>query len=92
MLIDEYQYTEQEIGTVFELLNATTNKTYQQNSSKYLEICYQLLWCYISGSEQAFTFLLEAEEKFGKFYGSVASEYKDIINVASRIEDYKKFR
>lgn len=88
-LTKEYNYTQQEIVTVIKRYQTTTHNSYSWNSLKYLDICYQLFWCYVSGSEKALLYLKEAKEKFGGFSGHAAEEYSNLLRTAKKIIELK---
>ncbi len=89
-LTKAYNYTQKEVLTILKRYEETTHKTYEWNSSKYLDLCYQLFWSYVSGSGQALLYLKEAKTKFGGFSGHIAEEYDNLILTYRNIKYYNK--
>ncbi len=89
-LTEAYNYTQEEVTTILERYEETTDKTYEWNSLKYLDLCYQLFWCYVSGSEKALVYLKEADKRFKHFSGHVAKEYYDLLRTCEEIKATKK--
>lgn len=89
-LAGTYNYTQEEISSILNRYKKTTDKTYEWNSLKYLDLCYQLFWCYVSGSETALVYLKEADEKFKHFSGYVAEEYDNLLLTCKDIKYYNK--
>lgn len=89
-LLDQYNYSQIQINTVLDIYRKTTAQTYDWNSLNYLKICYQLFWSYVSGCEQALTYLIDAEKKFGGLSGHVAEEHSDLLRTCKKIKEYKQ--
>lgn len=84
-VLNKNNYTTVEINSIINNYDQTTDKTYSWNSEKYLNICYQLFWCYVSGEEKAYDYLQEAEDKFGGFSGHIAEEHQELIRTIDKI-------
>lgn len=85
-VLNKNNYTSAEINSIINNYDQTTDKTYTWNSEKYLDICYQLFWCYVSGEERAYDYLREAENKFGGFSGHIAEEHQELIRTIDKIK------
>lgn len=85
-VLNKNNYTTAEINSIINNYNQTTDKTYSWNSEKYLDICYQLFWCYVSGEEKAYDYLQEAGDKFGSFGGAVAEQYLELLRTIDKIK------
>ena len=89
-LTSSNNYTKKQIEGIIQRYKTTTSRTYEWNSLQYLDICYQLFWCYVSGSNEALLYLKKARIKFGGFSGHFAEEYNDLLRTCREIQEYNK--
>lgn len=89
-MLDENNYSEKEIAQVIQAYEQSDSNTYEWNSLECLDICDQLFWAYVSGSEYAKLLLLEAEKKYGGFDGHAAEEYYSLLETMKNIEEFKR--